>query len=252
VSPDPSADAAESLPPDLAGILEAAFPAAAPATRSTVERRAEILRFRAGETVVAQGEESSTVLVLDGMVGLRRTTIDGRELIPRVAARGQLAPMMPIAGRASVVETVALSPARVARWPAGGLRALANEDAGFALDLLDQVLLTYETIVEGLDGLLHQDASRRVARVLELHGDKLFGEDAPLARGFLPALVGTSREMTRRVLRQLESDGVVARVGRDGLRLLDPARLTLMATASPSAGVPRNKFLASRGHAMQE
>ena len=253
VSLDPNADSAESSPPEpLAATLETAFPAATPATRTAIERRAEILTFRAGETVVAQGDESRIVLVLDGMVGLRRTTVDGREVIPRVASRAQIAPMMPMAGRAAVVEVVSLSSARVARWAAGGLRALAKDDAGFAVDLLDQVLLTYETIVEGLDGLLHQDASRRVARVLEQHADKLFGDDATLTRGFLPALVGTSREMTGRVLRRLESDGVVARVGRDRLRLLDPARLTVMATVSSGAVGPRNKFLAARGRAMQE
>lgn len=233
-------------------VIADAFPAASPSTRSALEQRAETLTFRAGETVVAQGDESRIVLVLDGIVGLRRTTIDGREVIPRVASRGQLAPMMPIVGRASVVEAVALSSARVASWAAGDLRAPADDDAGFALDLLDHVLLAYEAIVEGLDGLLHQGATRRVARVLEQHADKLFGEDPPLPRGFLPALVGTSREMTGRVLRQLESDGVVARVGRDGLRLLDPARLSVTATASSTATGPRNKFLASRGRAMQE
>lgn len=195
------------------------------------------------------------MLVLDGMVGFRRTTIDGREVIPRVAARAQLAPMMPIAGRAAVVEVVALSSAHVARWAAAELRALADDDAGFAVAVLDQVLLSFEAVVERLDGLLYQDASRRVARVLEQHAEILFGDDAPLTRAFLPALVGTSREMTGRVLRQLESEGVVARVGRDRLRLLDPARLTRTSTTSTTSTTrtgPRNKFLASRGRAMQE
>jgi CRP-like cAMP-binding protein len=236
----------------LIAVLADAFPASASATRTTLQQRADVLSFRAGDTVVAQGDESGIVLVLEGMVGFRRTTIDGREVIPRVASRGQLAPMMPIAGRPAVAEAVALSSCRVARWTGSGLRALADEDAGFAVDLLDQVLLTYETIVEGLDGLLHQDASRRVARVLELHADALFGEAAPLTRAFLPALVGTSREMTGRVLRQLESDGVLARVGRDRLRLLDPARLARTATAASTSRGPRNKFLAARGRAMQE
>lgn len=239
-------------PVALEDVIAEAFPAASPATRSALERRADVLTFRAGDTVVDQGDESRIVLILDGNVGYRRTTLDGREVIPRVASRGQLAPMMPIAGRPAVVEAVALSASRVAQWSGGELRSLADNDAGFAVDLLQHVLLTFEAIVERLDGLLYQDASRRVARVLEQHADLLFGEDPSLTRAFLPALVGTSREMTGRVIRQLESDGVLTRVGRDRLRLLDPARLTRTATASATRDSARNKFLASRGRVMQE
>lgn len=237
---------------ELDGVIAEAFPAASPATRTALEHRADVLTFRAGDTVVDQGDESRIVLILDGMVGDRRTTVDGREVIPRVASRGQLAPMMPIAGRPTVVEAVALSASRVAQWSGGELRSLADDDAGFAVDLLQHVLLTFEAIVEQLDGLLYQDASRRVARVLEQHADVLFGEDPPLTRAFLPALVGTSREMTGRVLRQLESDGVLTRVGRDRLRLLDPARLARTAATATGRDVARNKFLAPRGRAMQE
>jgi hypothetical protein len=67
--------------------------------------------------------------------------------------------------------------------------------------------------------------------VLEQHADILFGEEAVLSRAYLPALVGTSHEMTARVLRKLESDGVVARSSRDRLELLDPDRLARAAVA---------------------
>lgn len=38
-------------------------------------------------------------------------------------------------------------------------------------------------------------------------------------------MVGTTREMTSRVLRELEREGLVMRVGRRGLHLRSPARL---------------------------
>jgi CRP-like cAMP-binding protein len=59
-----------------------------------------------------------------------------------------------------------------------------------------------------------------------------------MTRAYLPALVGTSREMTGRVLRQLESDGIVRRVGRDRLRLLDADRLALAAAPPPTLREP--------------
>jgi CRP-like cAMP-binding protein len=80
-------------------------------------------------------------------------------------------------------------------------------------------------LTEKLDGFLHQDSRRRVVGVLLRHRDLFFGDPPVLSRAHLPGLVGTSREMTGRVLRQLEREGTVARVGRTGLRLLDPARL---------------------------
>jgi CRP-like cAMP-binding protein len=76
-----------------------------------------------------------------------------------------------------------------------------------------------------LDGFLHQDARRRVIRVLVRHRDLFFVDPPVLTRSHLPGLVGTSREMTGRVLRELEREGTIARVGRSGLTLLRPERL---------------------------
>jgi CRP-like cAMP-binding protein len=79
--------------------------------------------------------------------------------------------------------------------------------------------------VERIEGFLHQDARLRVMRVLARHRDLFFGDSPVLTRAHLPGLVGTSREMTGHVLRQLEREGTLARVGRAGLKLLQPERL---------------------------
>ena len=123
-----------------------------------------------------------------------------------------------------MAEAIALTDATVASWPAELVRTMARSDEGLATDLFDRVLDTLETAIQSLDVLVHQGATVRVARVLLVHGALLFGPDAPLPRRHLPAMVGTSREMTGRVLRTLERAGIVARVGR-GLRLLDAKAL---------------------------
>jgi CRP-like cAMP-binding protein len=64
-----------------------------------------------------------------------------------------------------------------------------------------------------------------VLRVLARDRELFFCDPAVLNRTHLPGLVGTSREMTRRVLRQLEREGTLARVGSTGLQLLQPTRL---------------------------
>lgn len=238
----------------LAEVVDATFAEATPATRHTLVAAAEVRAFHRRQTVLAQGDESRVGLVLDGYVGLRRTTVDGREVITLVLSGGRLAPFMPVAGRPSTADLLALSSGRIALWPGGDVTAIAAADPGFATSLLRHVLLSVEEMVERMDGLLYQNALRRVARVLDQHAAIVFGDEPVVPRSYLPALVGTSREMTGRVLRLLESDGVVERIGRDRLRLLDRDRLTDIAappSRAPAHG-PRNKFLAAPRRAVQE
>jgi CRP-like cAMP-binding protein len=152
----------------------------------------------------------------------------------RVASAGSLAPVLPLGPRPAGADTIALTEGLAALWNAGEIRSLAAVDAGFALDVLDQTLATFEEIVEGIDGLLHQDSQRRVARALRRRSDLFFGGQPILSRAYLANLVGTSQEMTRRVLRALEARQVVARVGRDRLRLLDPDALAAIADGTRS------------------
>ena len=239
---------------DFSDVLRSAFPESSSTTQQRLQATAEIRSFRARQTVSAQGEESRVGLVLGGHIGFRRTTVDGREVMPRIVSRGDLGPFMPIAGRPSTAEAIALSPASVALWSGDDIVALATGDAGFAVDLLQHVMFAFEEVVERMDGLLYQNALRRVARVLDQHADIIFGDEGVVTRAYLPALVGTSREMTGRVLRQLESDGLVERIGRSRLRLLDASGLALTAAAQPQAQDrgARNKFLAGPRRAMQE
>ena len=235
----------------VAEVLDETFPGSRPDTRRALILSVEVRTFRARQTVLAQGDDTHFGVVLEGHVGIRRTTVDGRELMPLIASRGQLGPTLPIAGRPSSAELLGLSPGRIALWSSSDVHALAAKDAGFALALLEHVLLAVEEVVERMDGLLYQNAQRRVARVLDQHAEIVFGDQAVVTRSYLPALVGTSREMTGRVLRQLEAEGVVERIGRGRLRLLDAAELTRTAAPSPDPGA-RNKFLVARDSAMQE
>lgn len=238
----------------LAEAVDATFAESASATRRALIAGAEVRAFQPRQTVLAQGDESRVGLVLEGYVGLRRTTVDGREVITLVLSRGRVAPFMPFAGRPSTADLLALSAGRIALWPGGDVTSIAAGDPTFATSLLRHVILTVEEVVERMDGLLYQNALQRVARVLDQHAAIVFGDAPVVPRTYLPALVGTSREMTGRVLRLLESEGVVERIGRDRLRLLDRDRLTSI--AAPASRAPatdrRNKFLAAPRRAVQE
>ena len=194
----------------------------------TAEQMTETARIRSlcpGDKVYRQGEPVPLTLILHGYGAARRTTDSGQELVSGVAPAGELFGWSGLAAIPSSVELVALTDCGVAQWPGSEVRALATADPALALVAIDSMATSLHATVERIEGFLHQDARRRVLRILARHRDLFFGEPAVLSRAHLPGLVGTSREMTRRVLRHLEREGTLERVGRVGLRLLRPDRL---------------------------
>ena len=193
------------------------------------------------QIVFQQGDVSPVVLVLEGHVAMRRTTVEGRQLMTRIVGQGQLTGILALANRPAPADAVGLTAARLLAWSAPALHPFAADDAGLALDMLSHVLDAFETVVGSLDGLLYQDALGRVARTLFHHRQLFFADEPALTRADLPTVVGTSREMTGRVLRALEERGIVARTGRFTLRLLDPDGLESIArrAAAPTSGRAR-------------
>jgi CRP-like cAMP-binding protein len=194
-------------------------------SEETIERLAEVATVRSvrpGDVIYRQGEEVPLTLILDGYGIARRATIDGHEIMSGVAPPGVVFGYSGIAGEHSSVEITALTNGEVAQWPGSGIRALIAVDAAFGLAAIDSMGASLHETVERIEGFLHQDARRRVVRILARHRELFFGEPAVLDRTHLPGLVGTTREMTRRVLRKLEQEGAVQRVGATGLRLLRP------------------------------
>ena len=218
-------------PADLARIIASAIPNARPDTHLTLAHAARIQSLGSRDVIFRQGEPILLTLVLDGYASFRRTTADGRQLVLGVAMRGDLFGYSSISARRAGVDLVALTDARVAVWPGRELRKLTTDDLGLATDAIDGLADFIVDITERLDGFIHHSSRQRVVRVLARYSDLFFGEPAVLSRSHLPSLVGTSREMTGRVIRQLEREGMVARVGRNGLQLLAPARLHEAATS---------------------
>lgn len=194
----------------------------------TIERLIQTVRVRSvkpGEKIYRQGDPVPLTLILEGYGAARRTTMTGKELVSGVAPAGVLFGWSGLAAIPSSVELVALTECEIGQWRGANVRALASVDPGLALAAIDSMAWSLHQTVERIEGFLHQDARLRVLRILAQHRDLFFGEPAVLTRAHLPGLVGTSREMTGHVLRQLERDGTIARVGRAGLKLLRPEQL---------------------------
>ncbi len=211
--------------PSLRDLLTPALPGC---RAETVERLIQTVQARTvqpGEEIYRQGEAVPLTLILSGYGAARRTTVNGKELVSGVAPAGVLFGWSGLASVPSAVELVALTECDVAQWRGTDVRALATSDPGLALVAIDSMAFSLHQTVERIEGFLHQDARLRVVRILRRHRDLFFGEPAVLTRAHLPGLVGTSREMTGQVLRQLEREGTIARVGRTGLKLLRPDQL---------------------------
>lgn len=234
--------AAERLPestsaPDpgsLLDLIQRALPGAASATWHDLATRARLRTLVVDEVIVHQGAPLPLTMIVSGYAAFRRTTVNGHLVIVGTADPGYLFGFSSISATPSSVEIVALTPAQVATWPAATMRRLALRDPAFAVEVIEWLIRFITVLTEKVDGFLHQDARLRVIRVLARHRDLFFSDPAILSRSHLPGLVGTSREMTGRVLRELEREGTVARVGRTGLRLLRPDQLDiLVAESSP-------------------
>lgn len=181
--------------------------------------------IRPGRHLYRQGEPAPLTLILEGYGAARRTTSGGKELVSGIAPAGVLFGWSGLTSVPSSVELVALTECRIAQWPGREIRALAAADPGLAFTAIDSMAWSLQQTVERIEGFLHQDARLRVLRVLAQYRDLFFGDTPVLTRADLPGLVGTTREMTGHVLRQLEREGTVQRVGRAGLTLLRPDQL---------------------------
>jgi CRP-like cAMP-binding protein len=209
----------------LRELLERSLPGCRPETISRLIERVRVRTVGPGQQIYRQGDPVPLTIIIDGYGAARRTTVNGKELVSGVARSGYLFGWSGLASVPSSVELVALTECEVGQWPGPDVRPLVMADPGLALAAIDSMAWSLHQTVERIEGFLHQDARLRVVRMLVEHRALFFGDPPVLTRAHLPGLVGTSREMTGKVLRQLEREGTVVRVGRVGLTLLRPDQL---------------------------
>ncbi len=222
--------ATETVTADPDPVREALLASLPRCRAETIQRLIETARLRTvrrGDRIYTQGDPVPLTVILEGYGAARRTTLGGKELVSGVAPAGVLFGWSGLASVPSAVELVALTDCRVAQWHGPEIRTLASADPELALAAIDSMAWSLHQTVERIEGFLHQDARLRVVRVLAQYRELFFSENPVLTRAHLPGLVGTTREMTGKVLRQLERDGTLARVERNGLKLLRPEQLTL-------------------------
>lgn len=235
ISSEPRAGDAEVI-----DLINRALPSATAATRAMLAQTGRMNRVAPEGLIFRQGEPPPLTLMIRGFGSFRRTTIDGGKHIIGLCAPGAMFGYSAIGSVNSSVDAVALTRAFAVQWPGREVRPLVAADPGLALDVVDRLAVFVNMATERVDGFVYQDTRRRVLRVLIEYGELFFRDPPILSRGHLPSLVGTTREMTGRVLRGLESEGLVERVGRRSLaiRSAEGLRHALAHPAAAPAGGP--------------
>ncbi|MDO9063518.1 MAG: helix-turn-helix domain-containing protein, partial [Microbacterium sp.] len=190
------------------------FPGADAGTLRRLEGAAQERTFCRRDLLHARGLQLYPFVMLDGHVMARRVAETGQVYAALIAGPGYLGGVRSISdpGGEAIYELVALSDGAWATWDPRFVRGLALKDAGLAVDLLDHASDFTVVLNMRLDERSFENARQRMAAILTRYGKVVFDTPHPVAqRADLAAMIGTSRVMMYRALRELEADGLVKR-----------------------------------------
>jgi CRP-like cAMP-binding protein len=230
-------DASQSVGSHITRIL----PAAGAGTLRRLERAARQQTFVRRDLLHVRGIQLPPFVMLSGHVMARRVAETGQVRAALIAGPGYLGGTRSITdpdGEA-LYELVALTDGSWATWDPRFVRELALQDAGLAVGLLDQSSDFAMVLNMRLDERSFENARQRLAAILTRYGKVIFDTPHPVAqRADLAAMIGTSRVMMYRALRELEAEGLVSRQRSGGINVLDEARLAGLVTVAPPDGAP--------------
>lgn len=212
-------------------------PEADRSTLQELERAARQQTFGRRDLLHARGIQLPPFVMLDGHVMTRRVAETGQVRAALIAGAGYLGGIRSISDpdAEALYELVALTDGTWATWDPRFMRELALQDAGLAVGLLDHASDFTVVLTMRLDERSFENARQRLAAILTRYGKAIFDTSHPVAqRADLAAMIGTSREMMYRALRELEAAGLVKRELSGGIKILDEERLAgLVTVAAP-------------------
>ncbi|MGZ6266432.1 MAG: Crp/Fnr family transcriptional regulator [Candidatus Limnocylindrales bacterium] len=232
-----SMGAVESVGSHVARLL----PGADASTLRRLEQAARHQTFARRDVLHARGIQLPPYVTITGHVMSRRVAETGQVRAALIAGPGYLGGLRSISdpdGEA-LYELVALTDGSWATWDPRFVRELALQDGGLAVGLLDQSSDFSVVLNMRLDERSFQNARQRLAAILTRYGKVIFDTPHPVAqRADLAAIIGTSRVMMYRALRELEAAGLVQRQRSGGIVILDEERLAGLVTVAAPDGAP--------------
>ncbi|MEQ7873574.1 Crp/Fnr family transcriptional regulator [Sphingomonas sp. ASV193] len=210
----------------------AACAALTPGERDSLASLGRTRALQAGETLFHAGEASGTTATLKrGMLKLRTIGADGTErIVGLVHPAGFVGELF---GPMSRYDVVAIADCELCTFGRGEYRRAIDRFPALAQALLERTSDAIERTRALVDLQSRRSARARVAAFLlemgraasrsSCHPAERF--DLVLGRGEMAGLLGLTIETVSRQLTALERAGTIAREGRRGIRLADPAAL---------------------------
>jgi CRP/FNR family cyclic AMP-dependent transcriptional regulator len=185
-----------------------------------------VMDVRAGALILRESE-ASVALVVSGVLRVFMTSPSGRQTTLRYIRRGGMFGVATLFADTAHVGSRALADSRLLIFRSSLLREAAQRDVRVTLALLRETSERVNGYVNELGGSVFSSVRQRIVRHL-LDSAVVNAADATLVATLsqqeLADAAGSLRETVVRVLRELREAGLV-HTGRDGIALLDPARL---------------------------
>jgi CRP/FNR family cyclic AMP-dependent transcriptional regulator len=193
--------------------------AAAPASFAELALRGRRQRFRQGAVLIQEGDRGDSLFViLSGRVRSFVENEDGRELTLGFYAAGDCFGEMALDGGPRSASVIAEEPTECAVIDRALLSAYIAEHPDFAFVLIARVIHRARLATETARGLALMDVYGRLARLLDsiavVGPDGLRALSEPMTQQRIASIVGASREMVSRIMKDLEAGGYVRRDGR--------------------------------------
>ena len=194
-----------------------------PDSLQRLAQRGVVKQFPRGESLIREGELGDTIfIVLSGSIKAFSVNDSHRELVFGTYGAGDYVGEMSLDGGPRSASIVALEPTTCAVITRRTLREHIGADPDFAFALIDRLIGRLRVATENARGLALLDTYGRLVKQL----NALSSETADGMRAIVPrpthielaSLIGCSREMVTRLLKDLEVGGYLRHV--DGKLLL--------------------------------
>lgn len=178
------------------------------------------------------GDPPRGALVVDGLLRVFVTAVDGRQLTVRYARAGEQMGAMTVVHGPVPLSAQAVTDTSLLMFSATLLRNLAQSDVRVAWPLAQEMARAVDIAVDALAGAAFGSVRQRVARhLLDLAtpGQQASQLMTAVNQQAVADAVGTSREVVARTLRDFRDAGLV-RTSRSGIVLLHPERMAAVIT----------------------
>jgi CRP/FNR family transcriptional regulator len=187
-----------------------------PHTIQALESEVHVRAYSRGESIVLEGHRANGLcIVVSGLVRLYRMTADGRLHVHHYQRPYHIFNLIPaLDGRPNPVSAEAVIDSQVAWLPGNALLQLMTQDTHLLTACLQELARQNRDLMARLDDLGFRTVPARLARLLLQRGGFESEVDIPLStmsQDEIAAVLGTSREVLGRALRQLYDLGLVRR-----------------------------------------